>query len=380
VLSRQHADWALALAEETHAAEVTPHQGGARRRFDAHLADLRRAHAFLSSHGPVEDLLRLTNVLAHHAVHRLRVDLMRLVDETLSLVGDLQHPLVAELLGRAANFGWARGELDIAEQRCEQAIALAEALGDPTLACAAHDALGEVMSMRGQGDRALLEGVRGHELAVEAGDLYTQLMALIDLGLTSTYSGDDEAAAHYEEQAHALAAAVGAPTFLGHASYLSGERRSERDPAAAVVHCARALELAETVDDRFLAGVARHTMLTAAARTGDPVAALPSFGPLIDHWHACGAWTQLWLALRALIDTLARHGRHRDVAVLLGAYASSSRATPVFGADASRLDDAAAAARAALGHAFDDSYAEGRAMTDDDAVLMARQITRPSAR
>ena len=174
--------------------------------------------------------------------------------------------------------------------------------------------------MRGDGDRALDEGMRAHDLAVEAGDLYTQLLALVDLGLAATYTGDDETAAHYEERTHALAAAVGAPTFLGYASYLSGERRAERDPAAAVVHSARALELAEEVDDRFLAGVARHTMLTTAARTGDPVAALSSFGPLIDHWHASGAWTQLWLALRALIDTLARHGRHRDVAVLLGAY------------------------------------------------------------
>ena len=132
-LKRQHSGWALALAEDTHAAEVTPHQGSPRRRFDAHLADIRRAHAFLSSYGPVEDLLRLTIVLAHHAVHRLRVDLVRLVDETISLVGEMQHPLLARLLGIAANFGWERGELDTAEQRCEQAIALAQALGDPTL-------------------------------------------------------------------------------------------------------------------------------------------------------------------------------------------------------------------------------------------------------
>ena len=321
-------------------------------------------------------MLRLTIVLAHHAYHRLRVDLVRLVDETLSLAGEMQHPLLARLLGIAANFGWQRGELATAEQRCEQAFALARALGDPTLGCAAHEAMAVVSLMRGDGDRAHDECLRAHDLAVEAGDLYTQLLALTDLGLTATYTGDDETAAHYEERTGALAAAVGAPTFLGCVSYLSGERRAERDPAAAVVHSARALELAEEVDDRFLAGCARHTMLTTAARTGDPVAALSSFGPLIDHWHASGAWTQLWLALRALIDTLARHGRHRDVAVLLGAYASSPRATPVFGADASRLDAAAAAAREALGDEFDDLFAEGRAMTDDGAVLMARQLTR----
>ena len=72
----------------------------------------------------------------------------------------------------------------------------------------------------------------------------------------------------------------------------------------------------------------------------------------------------------------ARHGRHRDVAVLLGAYSSSPRATPVYGADSSRLEAAAAAARDALGDEFDDLSAEGRAMTDDSAVLMARRLTR----
>ena len=83
-------------------------------------------------------MLRLTIVVAHHAVDRVRVDLVRLVDETLSLVGEMQHPLLARLLGTAANFGWERGELDTAEQRCEQAFAIARALGDPTLGCAAH--------------------------------------------------------------------------------------------------------------------------------------------------------------------------------------------------------------------------------------------------
>jgi predicted ATPase len=379
-LSKQHCDWALALAEDTYAAEVTPHQGSARRRFDAHLADIRRAHAYLSSAEPGESLLRLTVVLAHHAYHRLRVDLMRVVDETLSLVDEMQHPHLARLLGIAANFGWLRGDLATAEQHCEHAFALARALGDPTLGCAAHEAMAVVNLKRGDGDGVQDQGLLALDLAVEAGDLYTQLLALSDLGLTASYTGDDETAAHYEERMAALAAAVGAPTFLGFVSYLRGERWAERDPAAAAVHAARALELAEEVDDRFLGDCARLTMLTTAARTGDPVTALSSFGPLIDHWHTSGAWNQMWLALRALIDTLSRDGRHHDVAVLLGANDSSPRATPVFGADASRLDAAAAAARDVLGSEFDDLFAEGRAMSDDGAVLLARRLTRAPMR
>ena len=42
-LKGQHSGWALTLAEDTHAAEVTPNQGSPRRRFDAHLADIRHA-------------------------------------------------------------------------------------------------------------------------------------------------------------------------------------------------------------------------------------------------------------------------------------------------------------------------------------------------
>jgi predicted ATPase/class 3 adenylate cyclase len=379
-LTERHCAWALALAADTYAAEVTPHQASARRRFDAHLADLRRAHAFLSSGVPDERLLRLSIVLAHHAYERVRADLMRVVEETLVVVGEMRHPSLVVLLGLAANFGWLRGELTVAEQRCEDAFALARSLSDPALACGAHEAMAVVGLMRGDRQRVHEHGTLAWELAVDAGDLVTQLLALCDLGLSATYAGDDDAAAQYEARTHALAAAVGAPTFLGNASYLSGERRAERDPAGALVHCARALEMAEEVDDRFLAGIARLSMLTTAARTGDPVAALSNFGPLIDHWHASGTWTEVWLALRALIDNLARQGRHRDVAVLLGAYSSSSRSTPVYGPDANRLDAAAAAAREALGDEFDDLFAEGRTMTDDGAVLLARQITRPSTR
>ena len=167
-------------------------------------------------------------MLAHHAYHRLRVDLVRLVDETLNLSAGMQHPLLPRLLGIAANVGWQQGDLDTAEQRCEQAFTLARALGDPALGCGAHEAMAAVNIMRGDGDRAHDEAVLGHDLALEAGDLYTQLLALIDLGLSAAYTGDDETAAYYQARVGALAAAVDAPTFLAWDSYLRGERQAER--------------------------------------------------------------------------------------------------------------------------------------------------------
>ena len=91
----------------------------------------------------------------------------------------------------------------------------------------------------------------------------------------------------------------------------------------------------------------RHTLITTAARTDSAAGALTSFAPLIDHWHTSGAWTQLWITIRALIDVLSRDGHHHDVALLLGAYAASAARPPLFGFDAQRLDNAANAARGA---------------------------------
>jgi hypothetical protein len=135
--------------------------------------------------------------------------------------------------------------------------------------------------------------------------------------------------------------------------------------------------VAEKADLWFLAGIARHTLLTSAARTADdPATALSSLGTLLDHWHSFGAWTQLWIAMRALIETLSRLGRHRDVATLLGALAASPRATHVFGADSARADAFECAARAALGDEFERLRADGASLGDAGAVELARRLTR----
>ena len=91
-----------------------------------------------------------------------------------------------------------------------------------------------------------------------------------------------------------------------------------------------------------------------------------------------GAWTQLWLTVRALIEALSRDGRHREAAVLVGAYATSRSAPAVFGADARRLDAAAAAARHDLGDNFDALWSEGAALDDQRAITLAIDLTRPT--
>ena len=140
------------------------------------------------------------------------------------------------------------------------------------------------------------------------------------------------------------------------------------------------MALAEEVDAVFIAGVARHTLLTTAARADSGPAAVERFGPLLDTWHGLGAWTQLWIAVRALIEVLSRDGRHADVARLLGALRFSARATQVYGADSERIGRVATAARQALGEDFDRLLAEGAALGDSGAVALARRLTHGAGR
>jgi predicted ATPase/DNA-binding SARP family transcriptional activator len=377
--AERHARWAVQFAEALFAAETTPEQAAARRRFDVHLPDLRAAHAWLCGNGRTDELIRLTIVLAHHACHRLLVDLVGLVDETVRAVAHVNDPLRVRLLGLVANFGWQRGDLGLAERYSQEALDLADSLGVTSSTAAAHGALGTVLMMRGDLDGARTECEQARCLAAADDDLYTETWALLDLGLSATYAGDDDAAARYSDALDALATAVDAPSVRGWAAYLHGERLAERDPTAATRHLTDAVAAAEEIDDRFLAGVARHTLMTTAARMDEAGHAVTSFAGLLDQWNGSGAWTQLWLTMRALIDALSRDGRHREAAVLLGAHATSRSAPAVFGADARRLDAAVAAARRDLGDKFDAVWSEGVALDDQRAITLAIDLTRPGA-
>ena len=121
-------------------------------------------------------------------------------------------------------------------------------------------------------------------------------------------------------------------------------------------------------------------MTSSARSVGDPAAVLPTLGPLIDHWHGFGSWTQLWMAVRVLVETLSRLGCHREATVLLGALAASPRASRVYGSDSRRIDAVEAAARAALGDTFEACRAEGAAGTPKAAALRSpSHPLRPAA-
>ena len=222
--------------------------------------------------------------------------------------------------------------------------------------------------------RAAEYGLRSAELSRAAGDDTTLVMALADLVIIAAYAGDDVTAARYEAEVTALAERMGSSIARGWAAYAAGERRAELGSPDAAPFLERAVALGEEVEAAFLAGVARHTLLTTAARVGDPAQALDRFGPLLDTWLGMGSWTQLWIAVRALAEALSRLGHHRDAAVLLGAMRASPRATTAYGADSARVGAVADAAATALGPEFERAVAQGAALGDTGAIALARSL------
>ncbi|WP_214404325.1 ATP-binding protein, partial [Pseudonocardia lacus] len=373
-LRARHAEWAVGLADELRAARRGPGEAAAVRRFDAHLADLNRAHDWLCANGPRPRLLRLTLLFAELAYLRGRVDLARVLDRTLEVVGPAADPLVARLLGLSASVRWMHGELDAASEQAHRALELAARTDDPTSARDAHESLANVASFRGDLGAAVQHLRAALPLYEQAGDVEGQVLALTDLTIICAYAGERAASEAHERALAVVADRLGSPTARAWTSYARGERRAEAGEPGAAAHLTAAVRAAEEVGSGFIAGIARHTLLTSAAReSADPAAALAAFGPLIDHWHGFGAWSQLWIAIRALVEALSRVERHADAALLLGALRASRRASPVFGPDAARLDAVERAARTALGADFAAVVDYGATLGDTTAVAAARR-------
>jgi predicted ATPase/DNA-binding SARP family transcriptional activator len=373
-LRARHAAWAVGLVGWLRDAQVGPDEPAAARRLDENVAELARALAWLSEHGRIDDVLAMGMVLAPAAYERMRADLARMVDDVLAVVGEVRHPLTPRVLGTAAALRWQRGDLAGAEAQSLQALRIAEDVGAES-GRDAEQVLSNVAMFRVDLDAARAHGARALELALRAGDRAVAASVHIDMAMIEAYLGDPDAGAAHLAAGSAIAEELGSPRLRGWSAYVAGETVVESDPAAAAPHLERAVGIASSIDATFLATVGRHTLLTSAGRSGD--VGLDALAGLVDDWHRAGTWTQLWVAVRALIDSASRQGRHEDVARLLGAHGASTRAAPPFGPDQERLTAAEAAARAVLGDAFDERYGEGAALGDDGAVALAHRLGEP---
>jgi predicted ATPase/DNA-binding SARP family transcriptional activator len=345
-LRRRHAEHFAEVAAAADAAQRGPAEGAATERLESVTAELRDAHAWARAHDPAL-AVRLSRALHLFAVNGLH-------DEVLGWIARLAPAVDGDDAGTAvvdaavaARLVLA-GELATGAERARRAVALA---GDDVTRIRGLETLADIAGYEGR----LADGA-GHarrlaEAAERSGDPVYRAVGTVSVALATGYAGEpDVALVGLEASAAELHAVPGglSPTAEGWLHYCRGELILDRDPPAAIAALSRAVELADSVGNRYVGGVARVSLTSLEARAGEPAPALRSFDAVIRHWLLRGDNTHLLTTLRNLVGLLARVGS--DVAAAeLWAAVDSPRLAPTYGDEGRRLDAARETLVARLG-------------------------------
>ncbi len=366
---RRHGEYFIALAERAAAGVVGPEEARWGRILETEFANLRAVHARASAAGEVDRALRLPGLLRVYAYYRLRDEVYGWALRALDLPGASRSPAAPAARVTAAVGCMQRGQLDRAREIGEQVLAEAT---DGDVALRARQLLTEIALYRGRLDET---DRRGADLVVRARaahSVYYEALGDMYRVFAAAYAGrSDDALARLEEGWQAVER-TGNPTLRSAFWYLEGEVRLDDDPDTARAALREAVEIAHSVDNRFLEGVARVAMASLQARHGEPDEALAEFRDVVDHWRSRGDWVHMWTTLHNLVVLLDRIGAHEPAAVLHGAARTATTGAPAFGEDARRLDAVAHSLRTVLGEeVFAAAHTRGRDMDDGEAVAYA---------
>ena len=162
-----------------------------------------------------------------------------------------------------------------------------------------------------------------------------------------------------------------------HVLYAQGESLLEVDPLRALAPIEQALDLAASVDNVFMKGLALISATSLRGRHAEPHVALRLFDDVIQHWRRDGNWPRQWLTLRNLVELIARVGADEPAAVLYGACTASSTSPQIYGPEVHRLEGVVATLVSRLGQeAFDQARRRGASLSDEEAVSFASAVTR----
>jgi hypothetical protein len=195
-----------------------------------------------------------------------------------------------------------------------------------------------------------------------------------------TYAGRSAEARERLPRLLGRARAMGNPSAIAWASYVTGEATAEVDVPGALAAYRAAVEESLKVDNRLFLGLARSSAVALAARDGSAQDALAEFERVMDDWDELGNVTAQWWVLLNVSTLLARLGQDRPAALLAGALLGTEERTYMLLGDETRLRDATQQVTARLGEEeARATLAEGRELSIDEAVSLARRAIRTAA-
>jgi predicted ATPase len=335
----RHARYFLALAEQAESRFAYADQLAWLHRVESENANLAVAMEWALANGHADITGRMGWALWLYWYMRGQLQVRRPVMEAV-LEHDVPDAVRVRVLIIAGNMAAGGGAMDLAGRRWQQALDLAQGVGDHA---------GEASARFGVAIAAL-----------QAGDLPTAEDML--------------------RASSAIAATLGADGqwLYAHTRIWSGTARmAGGDPVGALPHFADGLTAARERGDRLTTCIALHNLAEAAIADGD-------FDLAGDHLREgarlceeTGDLANLAYYFDALAVVHAGRGDPQRVATLLGAAQSlrelpSARAYVYHRPDETSRQRAAEAARAALGDdAYDDAVDAGRSMLPEEAVAYA---------
>lgn len=371
-VGRAHARAMVDLAERAADGLRTADEADWVARLDAEVDNLRAAHRWALQADEADLALRLSAALNRYGYWRLHREVLEWAEAAVDIAAAEGKPAFPGALAAAGVAAWMRGDLDAAEGYAQRGLAAADAADDPVASALLHEVAGDVATFRGHMDAAAPWFSAAVGLAEQAGDEQTAVFDIGSEALVRAYGGKKQAAAALATAAHDQASRTANPSALAWTAYVRGEVVGTDDAPHALGLLEDARRIAESVRNEFIVGVVDVAAASVRSRLGDPGDALHNFLALIERWRRSNNWTQQWVTLRNLAESMVRMGEDEAATVLQAAAAAAGASAPGHGAEAARLREAAATAHRRLGpEAYRAADERGRRLAAGDVLQLA---------
>ena len=243
-----------------------------------------------------------------------------LAEKTLVLAEQVgERPIAAAALRRLGAVAYYQGDLRVSQHHMENALALEEEVGNLWGMAACLNTLGHIEFARGNYADAFSYYQRSLALFRAVGDRQSVVTCLNSLANVAVYQGDYLTSIHYYEDALAVSKELdarqdiaGALLGLGWANLRLGEYLQ------AIRFSEESLALFREIGERGAASICLNNLGHAAAGMGQEEKAKRYYLEAMAEAQKIGAQPILLEALAGLAGLVARAGRHRRAAELLG--------------------------------------------------------------
>ena len=374
-ISDQHWAFFMELAEEATSKLLTTEQKKWFARLDSEYLNLRSALEWAIETDPV-NALRLAAALGQYWEIRGHIGEGRIaIERALKQAQDVPKEIRADALRWQSKFVARQGDYARAKEPLEESLELSRELGDKRgVAKSLHNA-GMVFSLQGDYTAAKASYEESLALLKGTGDKREIAALTTSLGNVANYMSDYETARRYQEQSVSLFRELGDKFGLFIAlNNLGLVLERQGDNSAARRYYEESIATAYELGEKNLVAYALNGLAHLLCLQDEPDEAARNYRESLLVSQEIGEKRCIAYCLEGFAKIDSRYGGATRAAHLLGAAESLRQAigAPLIEAERDELDQDVIAARKQLGErAFEDAFAQGRAMMLEQAVEYA---------